>query len=147
MEDDRINYRYSLKNYLDGKTNGNIDTTPYINGKSPLIIKQCAYQPYNSHGANDLCENCILNGYFHESHDGSCYLCRMEGRGNCSHYGLETFIVPGTFDEMNNTVTSIDHVIFSDEPYPGDKIILNNTTSDSDFIFLDNGHKSKYGFI
>ena len=146
VESDKINYRHSLKNYLDREITDDINTQPYINSKSPLTIKECPYQPYNSHGINNLCGNCILNGYFHESHDGSCYLCRMEGRGNCSHYGLETFIVPGAQIENNTTITSIDHVIYSENPYPGDKIHLNNS-SDGNFIFLDNGHKSKYGFI
>ncbi|WP_295722591.1 hypothetical protein [uncultured Methanobrevibacter sp.] len=147
VENDKINYKNSLKNYLNEKTNGEINTEPYINGKSPLIIKECSYQDYTSHGTNGLCENCILNGYYHESRDGSCYLCRMEGYGNCSHYGFETFIVPGILTEDNRSIVSIDHVIFGENPYPGDIIILNNTSSDSDFIFLENGHKSKYGFI
>ncbi len=147
VENDKINYKNSLKNYLDEKTHGEINSEPYINGKSPLIIKECVYQDYNSHGTNGLCENCILNGYFHKSRDGSCYLCRMEGHGNCSHYGLETFIVPGVLTEDNRSIVSIDHVIFGENPYPGELIILNNTSSDTNFIFLDNGHKNKYGFI
>ncbi len=146
MENDKINYNHGLKDYLDRKIIGNINTNPYINGKSPLFIKKCPYEPYNCHGQNNLCQNCLLNGYYHESNDGSCYLCRMEGHGTCSHYGLETFIVPGEYTETNSSITSIDHVIFSDNPYSGNLICLNNSSNTKNFIFLDNGHKNKYGF-
>ena len=70
----------------------------------------------------------------------------MEGHGTCSHYGLETFIVPGEYTETNSSITSIDHVIFSDNPYSGNLICLNNSSNTKNFIFLDNGHKNKYGF-
>lgn len=132
-----INFKQSLKDYLNTFHLNNTDA--YINATSPSKIKECPYNPYINHGIDNLTGNCINNGYYHESSDGSCIFCRMEGKGNCSHYGLETFIVCHVL--KNSSITSSDHVIFGDNPYPGDAINFNN----SDFIYLDSGHKDKYG--
>lgn len=131
-----FNYENSLNNYLSNKS---MDGSPYINSSSPTIFKKCPYQPYEIHG-NNLTYNCILNNYYHESHDGSCIFCRLENKGDCDDYGLETFIVSHKTNE-NTSIASPDHVIFGDNPYNGDKIILKNDT----ILFLDNGHKKKYG--
>ncbi|OWT33442.1 hypothetical protein BGI41_02445 [Methanobrevibacter sp. 87.7] len=132
-----FNYHNSLNSYLNEKS---IDGSSYINSSSPLIFKKCPYEPYEIHG-NNLSYNCIINNYYHESHDGSCIFCRLEGKADCNHYGLETFIVSCKNDK-NKSISSPDHVIFSDNPYEGDKIVINDKT----FLFLDNGHKNKYGF-
>lgn len=146
----KIYYKESLRDYL--AINGLVNPSSYENGSSHYLIKKCPLDPYTQHGENFNMKNCIENGYYHESADGSCYLCRLEGKGLCYHYGLETFIIPhsiSTNDEYQS-VCSSDHVIFSQYSYPGNLIIFYNynssSTTISEILFLDNGHKSKYGF-
>ena len=145
----RIVYGASLVNYLKNENMSNAEV--YLNATAPLIIKKCPYDPYISHGHSknltDL-KNCIDNGYFHESSDGACYLCRLEGKGICSHYGMETFIIPSA--SANETLTSgpcgSDHVIFNDH-YEGYSSIYCSNSTGYYKIFLENGHRSKYGLI
>lgn len=86
-------------------------------------------------------------GYFHESSDGSCFLCRLEGKATCPHYGFETFIVPS--NSFNSTLIfapcSIEHVIFGDDVYSGKGIVYYSNDSNYFKLFLDNGHRQKYG--
>ena len=87
------------------------------------------------------------NGYFHDSNDGSCFLCRLEGKATCPDYGFETFIVPSNYS--NSTLmfapSSIEHVIFDDYVYPGKGIVYYFDGSNYCKLFLDNGHRQKYG--
>ena len=147
----RINYGSSLSNYL--KKTGLKESNSYDNASSPLYIKKCPYDPYTSHGNSKFStlKNCIENGYYHESSDGACFLCRLEGRSVCSHYGFETFITPS--GNHNQTLLrapcSIDHVIFNDKTYhgiyPGEAVEYYSKENETFIIFLDNGHKTKYG--
>ena len=82
-----------------------------------LIIKKCPYDPYIHHGNSLTLKNCIDNGYYHESVGGSCYLCRLEGKGKCPHYGFEVFIKPRE-NNINQSISSSDYVIFF-EQYTG----------------------------
>ncbi|MGB9977812.1 hypothetical protein [Methanobacterium sp.] len=141
----KILYGSSLANLLKSKNLTNADA--YENATSPLFIKKCPYDPYIGHGKFSsfiVLKNCMDNGYFHESSDGSCFLCRLEGRVTCSHYGFETFIVPS--NSSNSVLTSapcsIEHVLFDDSTYPGKEIIYYLNSSK---LFLDNGHRQKYG--
>lgn len=139
----KISYKDSLKYYLNQNNLMNPDA--YENASSPLIIKKCPYDPYQHHGDSYTLKNCIENGYYHESADGSCYLCRLEGRGGCFHYGLETFIVPNKVNNLNVTsISSSDHVIFS-EHYPGDALAFYSYGEFYEIIFLDSSHRDKYG--
>lgn len=82
---------------------------------------------------------------------GACFLCRLEGRSVCSHYGFETFITPA--GSNNNTVSqapcSLDHVIFNDKTYyriyRGEAFEYYVNESESFILFLNKGHKTKYG--
>ncbi|BAW30766.1 MAG TPA: hypothetical protein PLO64_03010 [Methanothermobacter sp.] len=134
-----IEYHHSLTAYLENKNmeNGSF----YENATSPFIIKKCPYEPYETHGSAYILADCIQNCYYHESNDGACYLCRLEGKATCPHQGIETFIIP---NELNNgsTVASVDHVIFEDL-YEGSPIIINTTRTF--ILFLDEAHKRKYG--
>lgn len=142
----KVLYGSSLANLLKSKNLTNADV--YENATSPLFIKKCPYDPYIDHGNFPyfiVLKNCIDNGYFHDSSDGSCFLCRLEGKATCPHYGFETFIVPS--NSSNSTLISapcsIEHVIFNDSVYPGEEIIY---YSDGSRLFLDdNGHRKKYG--
>ncbi len=155
----RILYGTSLANYID-KINPDPkihNYTVYINATSPLYVKLCPYEPYTEHGNTTdnngnivILKSCIDNKYFHESNDGACYLCRLEGKVTCSHYGIETFIVPAVAN--NGSVmfapVSIDHVLFQKFPYYGKSVVYNkDTSSASDYykLYLDNGHRLKYG--
>lgn len=146
----RVIYGSSLANFLNSRKNMS-NTEVYINATSPLIIKKCPYDPYKSHGESqnriDL-KNCIANGYYHESSDGACYLCRLEGKAVCPHYGMETFIIPSI--SANKTLFSApcssDHVIFNDN-YEGYGVIYNSDITGYYKLFLENGHQSKYGLI
>jgi len=145
----RIVYSSSLVNYLKNENISNAEA--YLNATSPLIIKKCPYDPYISHGHSQNLtnfKNCIDNGYYHESNDGACYLCRLEGKAICPHYGMETFIIPAV--SPNETVNSgpcgSDHVIFHDH-YEGYSSIYRSNSTGYYKIFLENGHRSKYGLI
>lgn len=144
----KILYGSSLANLLKAKhlTNAYI----YENSTSPLFIKRCPYDPYICHGNSPsflVLKNCIDNGYFHDSSDGSCFLCRLEGKVTCPHYGFETFIVPS--NSPNSTLMSApcssEHVIFDNHAYYGKGIVYCSNGSNYLKLFLDNGHRQKYG--
>ena len=142
----RIIYGSSLVNLLSRNMS---NAEVYTNATSPLIIKKCPYSPYESHGNSSNqtnLKNCIDNGFFHESSDGACFLCRLEGKATCPHYGIETFIVPSlsTNETLPNAPCSIDHVIFNDN-YPGYGLIYYSNSTGHYKLFLDNGHRLKYG--
>lgn len=161
VRDNRISFGSSLSAYLEAR--GLENAYAYENSTSSLIIKKCPNDPYIMHGRNGFItlKNCIENGYFHESSDGSCFLCRLEGKGTCPHYGFETFIVPvssnstanGTNLSINSTFnsapSSIDHVIFNDTfpggTYPGKTLLYYSDGFNNLRIFLDNSHRQKYG--
>jgi hypothetical protein len=144
----KIFYGSSLAKMLKDKhlKNANI----YENATSPLFIKKCPYDPYINHRKSFhfvVLKNCIDNGYFHESSDGSCFLCRLEGKAVCYHYGFETFIVPSNSSDsrLMYAPCSIEHVIFDDYPYSGKGIVYYSNKSNYLKLFLDNGHRQKYG--
>ncbi len=147
----RINYGSSLSNYL--KKTGLKEASAYENASSPFYIKKCPYEPYTAHGNSKFStlKNCIENGFYHESSDGACFLCRLEGRSVCSHYGFETFIRPAGC--CNKTIEhapcSVDHVIFNDKTYygiyRGEAFQYYSNETDNFILFLDNGHRTKYG--
>lgn len=141
IENDKINYENSLKNFLKDRNVENYQV--YENASSPLLIKKCIYDPYVQHGSGVTMKNCVDNGYFHESRDGSCFLCRLEGRETCYHYGFETFITIAREVEENKSACSSDHVIFSNNPYLGNRILFFNYSC----LFFENGHAQKYGFV
>ena len=89
-EGDRIYYFQSLSQYL--RKNGIESYNSYLLASAPLTIKKCPYDPYIHHGDGNTMKECLDKGYFHESADGSCYLCRLDGKGVCPHYGMEVFI-------------------------------------------------------
>lgn len=111
----------------------------YLFATSPLYIKKCPYDPYTHHGDEGVLKDCLKNGYFHESADGSCYLCRLEGKGKCPHYGFEVFIQTHT-PLTNDSMSCPDHVVFEDH-YNGKKIDKYDINS----LILDNSHRKKYG--
>lgn len=131
--------------YYSRKLSDNIildNNTSYLNVIQSVTIKKCPYDDYKQHGNNNkTILNCIENHYYHNSHDGMCLLCRLENKTNCNDYGFETFILPTKI--MDKAPTSIDHVLLNNIPtqYMGNNIIIDNMTS----IYLDNGHKAKYG--
>lgn len=137
FNNDKVYYQNRLTDYIELDNN-----TVYLNVVTPIIIKKCPYDEYRQHGnSNQTFLNCIHNHYYHNSHDGMCLLCRLENKTACNHYGFETFIIPTK--ECDKAPASIDHVLLNDKSnqYDGNKIILNNQT----LIYLDDGHKSKYG--
>ena len=82
--DDEIHYKTALSAYM---ILHNLDSPEsYIEATAPLYMKKCPYDPYIHHGDPGVLKDCLDNGYFHESADGSCYLCRLEGKGKCPHY-------------------------------------------------------------
>ncbi len=141
-----IYYENLLSRYLQEKNIINAEV--YENATSPYYITKCPYSPYQQHKNKNILKNCIKNQHYHESSDGACYLCRLEGKSNCPHYGLEVFIQPSP-KELNNTTisgpSSSDHVIFSAEPYPGENKTYQEYLNTSYFIILDNAHSQKYG--
>lgn len=160
--DDKICFGPSLAYYLDKR--GVANAFAYQNSTTAFIIKKCPYDPYKMHGNNNnTLKNCIGNGYFHESADGPCFLCRLEGKGTCIHYGMETFFVPSSSTNTsvncsnssenftyNTAPSSIDHVIFDDiynGTYQGDMIIYHINGFEILFIYLENAHRSKYGYL
>ena len=148
-------YGNSLSELL--KRKGVENYSLYVNASSPLIIRKCPFDPYAHHGDDNgkIMKNCRDNGYYHESRDGACYLCRLEGKCGCEHYGFETFINPQRTNETGLvSACGSDHVIFSDDVYPGVEVIYNNESDVSDLngqmpyeiLYLDpHGHKVKYG--
>ncbi|EKF86815.1 hypothetical protein A994_00975 [Methanobacterium formicicum DSM 3637] len=165
IKGDRTYYGSSLENYL--KSRGIENFEAYENATSALSIKKCPYDPYILHGDTDELvnlKNCIDNGFYHESSDGSCFLCRLEGRGTCPHYGMETFITPAPSDNTlfsnplgnvslsnnsSNAPSSVDHVIFNDTgshgTYSGCRLIYFTNGTHNFQIYLDNSHRQKYG--
>ena len=141
------NYGNSLSEFL--RANGVENHSFYIDANSPLIIRKCPYDPYKHHGDDNgrIMNNCRDNGYYHESRDGACYLCRLEGKSGCEHYGFETFINPQKTNETDRvSACGSDHVIFSDDIYPGVEVIYNSENGLNEILYLDpHGHKVKYG--
>ncbi|PKL67076.1 MAG: hypothetical protein CVV28_06615 [Methanobacteriales archaeon HGW-Methanobacteriales-1] len=146
-------YGSSLSNYL---TNNSVENASlYENASSPFIIKKCPYDPYLSHGSKNTMKNCQENGFYHNSNDGSCYLCRLEGKSLCVHFGFEVFIQPSpvNFNPQNNSSLNLegpcssDHVIFGENTYPGKSIAYKIENGTNYFLLLDDGHASKYGAI
>ncbi|MDR3223196.1 MAG: hypothetical protein LBT66_05635 [Methanobrevibacter sp.] len=144
--DTNYNYGDSLSKYLESKNQSGAQY--YTNGSSPLIIKKCIYEPYTQHGAGISMENCLKNGYYHESRDGSCYFHRLEGVGQCSDYGMETFVMPNPKLNQSGLIatSSPDHVIFG-YSYPGESLLLNSYSKPESLIFLDDSHRQKYGLF
>lgn len=140
-----VEYGYSLSNYL--KENGVENYSCYINATVPNIVKKCPYDPYKHHGDGYAMKSCRDNGYYHESRDGACYLCRLEGKAGCGHYGFETFIIPHPTNETGlKSACGSDHVIFSDNIYPGVEVSYYSENGLNEILFLDpNGHRVKYG--
>ncbi len=144
----KILYGSSLANLLKAKHLTNAEV--YKNATSSLFIKRCPYDPYISHGNSPsfvVLKNCIDNGYFHDSSDGACFLCRLEGKVTCPHYGFETFITPpnSSNSSLMFAPCSSEHVIFDDYVYEGKGIIYYSNGSNYLKLFLDNGHRPKYG--
>ena len=141
------NYGNSLSEFLRSK--GVENYSFYIDANSPLIIRKCPYDPYKHHGDDNgkIMKNCRDNGYYHESRDGACYLCRLEGKSGCEHYGFETFINPQKTNESGRvSACGSDHVIFSDDIYSGVEVIYNSENGLNEILYLDShGHKVKYG--
>jgi hypothetical protein len=136
---DKIHYKTALSAYM---LLHNFDSPEsYIEATAPLTIKKCPYDPYIHHGDPGVLKDCLKTGYFHESADGSCYLCRLEGRGKCPHYGFEVFIQTHT-PLGNESLSCSDHVVFADH-YNGEKINPN----DWDSLILDSSHRKKYGLV
>ena len=135
--DNQIHYKTALSGYM--VLHNLKSPESYIEATAPLIIQKCPYDPYVHHGDDGVLEDCLRNGYFHESADGSCYLCRIEGKGKCPHYGLEVFIQTHT-PLKNESISCSDHVVFSDH-YTGEKINPNDVNS----LILDSSHRKKYG--
>ena len=147
---DKIYYGTALSNYLKSKDIKNYEV--YENASSPIYIKRCPYDPYHSHGHSNMgltLKNCIDNGYYHLSADGACIFCRLEGKSVCGHTGLETLVLPGN-GKLNYETgpCSVDHAIFSATPagiYPGRLLEYKFNDTISVLMYLDNGHRNKYG--
>lgn len=137
--DNQIHYKTALSTYM---LLHHLDSPEsYIEATAPLYIKKCPYDPYIHHGDTGVIEDCLKHGYFHESADGSCYLCRLEGKGKCPHYGLEVFIQTHT-PLKNESLSCPDHVVFADH-YNGEKI----NPDDWNSLILDSSHRKKYGLV
>lgn len=137
IQGDKLNYKNALTRYLKLR---NLDSPfSYAFATTPLYIKKCPYDPYIHHGDPGVLKDCLKQGYFHESADGSCYLCRLEGKGKCPHYGMEVFIQTHT-PLINDSISCSDHVVFHDH-YTGHKI----DKLDINSLILDSSHQKKYG--
>lgn len=137
IDGDKLNYKNVLTRELKLK---NLDSPfSYAFATTPLYIKKCPYDPYVHHGDPGVLKDCLKKGYFHESADGSCYLCRLEGKGKCPHYGMEVFIQTHT-PLTNDSVSCSDHVVYHDH-YSGQKI----DPKDPNSLILDSSHRKKYG--
>ncbi|MGL6298535.1 MAG: hypothetical protein ACRC1M_05140, partial [Methanobacteriaceae archaeon] len=156
----KINYKNTLKDYIIA--NGIEEGVYYENASSSLTIRKCPHIDYIEHGEGVSFKNCMDNGNYHESLDGSCYLCRLEGKGSCYHYGIETFIIPspetknignpgiGNIDIVNystglKSVSASDHIIFGENSYLGEIMTYYEDSDWKNVIFLDESHRSKYG--
>lgn len=142
----KIYYKDKLHKYLQEKNTENAEL--YENATGPYYITKCPYSPYTQHKNKNILKNCLENQHYHESSDGACYLCRLEGKSSCPHYGLEVFIQPSPQYLNNTTVygpSASDHVIFSPHPYLGENKTYQKYLNNSYFILLDNAHSQKYG--
>jgi len=146
----RIYYGHSLASYLEQRGEKNWEI--YENASSPLFIKKCPYDPFVGHGVPNTMEtlkNCLDNGFYHESNDGACYLCRLEGKSTCFHQGLEIFILPPPINNQTNSAPcSVDHVVFGDDNddiYPGGCIQYHQEGNLIFLLYLDDSHRKKYG--
>ncbi len=137
--DDEIHYKTALSAYM--LLHDFDSPESYIEATAPMHIRKCPYDPYVHHGDPGVLRDCLDKGYFHESADGSCYLCRLEGKGKCSHYGFEVFIQTHT-PVKNESLSCSDHVVFADH-YNGEKI----DPDDWDSLILDSSHRKKYGLV
>lgn len=137
--DNKIHYKTALSAYM--LIHNLKSPESYIEATAPLYIKKCPYDPYVHHGDPGALKDCLDTGYFHESADGSCYLCRLEGKGKCPHYGFEVFIQTHTPLD-NESLSCSDHVVFADH-YNGEKI----DPDDWDSLILDSSHRKKYGLV
>lgn len=133
-DDTKIHYFEALTQYL--RLHNVKSYNAYMLATSPLIIKKCPYDPYIHHGDGNTLEECLKQGYFHESADGSCYLCRLDGKGVCPHYGMEVFIQTKSIFK-NDSVSCSDHVVYNDR-YEGKFL-------DEYGLILDSSHAKKYG--
>ncbi len=143
-----IIYDSSLFDFLNSR--GLENAVVYNNSTSPLFINKCPYDPYISHGNGDfssIIKNCLYVKYFHESSDGACFMCKLEGKATCPHYGMETFIVPSVSHNSSQIKApcSSDHVIFNESTYPGTEFEYYREGNDYYNLFLDDGHRQKYG--
>lgn len=137
--DNKIHYKNAIAGYM--VIHHFKSPESYIEATAPLYITKCPYDPYTHHGDPGVLDDCLKKGYFHESADGSCYLCRLEGKGKCPHYGFEVFIQTHT-PIKNESLSCSDHVVFADH-YNGEKIDPN----DWDSLILDSSHRKKYGLV
>ena len=137
--DEKIHYKNAIAGYM--VIHNFKSPESYIEATAPMYIIKCPYDPYTHHGDPGVLDDCLKKGYFHESADGSCYLCRLEGKGKCPHYGFEVFIQTHTFLK-NESLSCPDHVVFSDHYYAA-KI----NESEPNSLILDNAHRKKYGLI
>ncbi|MGX8694031.1 MAG: hypothetical protein ACSW71_03900, partial [Methanobrevibacter sp.] len=137
--DEKIHYKNAISGYM--VLHNLKSPESYIEATAPMYILKCPYDPYVHHGNPGVLDDCLKKGYFHESSDGSCYLCRLEGKGKCPHYGFEVFIQTHTLLK-NESLSCPDHVVFSDH-YNGAKI----NESDPNSLILDDSHRKKYGLI
>lgn len=136
--DDKYHYKTGLSAYM--MIHNFKCPEAYNEATAPLTVKKCPYDPYIHHGDPGVLHDCLEKGYFHESADGSCYLCRLEGKGKCPHYGMEVFIQTHTSPDINESLSCSDHVVFADH-YNGEKI----NPDDWDSLILDSSHRKKYG--
>ena len=137
--DDKIHYKSALSAYM--LLHDFDSPESYLEATAPMTMKKCPYDPYVHHGVPGVLRDCLDTGYFHESADGSCYLCRLEGKGKCPHYGMEVFIQTHT-PLGNESLSCSDHVVFADH-YNGEKI----NPDDWDSLILDSSHRKKYGLV
>lgn len=137
--DDKIHYKSALSAYM--LIHDFDSPESYLEATAPMTMKKCPYDPYVHHGDPGVLRDCLDTGYFHESADGSCYLCRLEGKGKCPHYGMEVFIQTHT-PLGNESLSCSDHVVFADH-YNGEKI----NPDDWDSLILDSSHRKKYGLV
>ena len=105
--DNQIHYKtalsaYMLLHHLDSPES-------YIEATAPLYIKKCPYDPYIHHGDYGVLDDCLKNGYFHESADGSCYLCLTMALKSLSKHTLhlKTNLCPVLIMSFLQTTTTV----------------------------------------